>query len=150
MVLRMVEGAVRDAAHCHKVTLPERLARSIAKRAAGTLTAGWRDVLAAKLTPSAREPDFSLSGSGSGARSQSVMGVRSRRSLMRVGDRDGGTASDYERRSPYFRVKKQLGIKAGQAKRANRPELYAAIIEALRAIAKLEKTDERSRSSENP
>lgn len=48
-VLRMIEGAVKNAldAHPDYATMPrDKLARSIAKRAAGTLTAAWPDVLA--------------------------------------------------------------------------------------------------------
>lgn len=48
MVLRMIEGACLNAGHAHpehKMSRP--FARSIAKRAAGTLTSQWRDVLAA-------------------------------------------------------------------------------------------------------
>lgn len=48
MVLRMIEGACRNAAHAHPgQILDDRLARSIAKRAAGTLTSAWGAVLAA-------------------------------------------------------------------------------------------------------
>lgn len=141
MVLRMVEGSVRDAAHCHGIVLTDRFTRSIAKRAAGTLTAGWRDVLAAPMTPSARGSGLTLRRAEPDEHSDLMGNVRSRRSLRRkgVGDQGGGVSS--LRRSPYFRIKKQLGIRAGQAKRANQPELYETIVEALRAIAKLEKMD---------
>ena len=65
LVLRMVEGAVKNAFDVHPQgsCSVEYLARSIAKRAAGTLTAGWPDVLAraqagsdglANTVPSAR------------------------------------------------------------------------------------------------
>lgn len=50
-VLRIVEGAVRNAAHAHGLTLPPRFARSVAKRAAGTLTAQWPDALAPRHLP---------------------------------------------------------------------------------------------------
>ncbi len=47
-ILRAVEGAVKNVAHYHpEWKLNARVGRSIAKRAAGTLTAGWPDVLAA-------------------------------------------------------------------------------------------------------
>ncbi len=49
MVLRIVEGAIRNAAHAHPdLEISARHRRSIAKRATGTLTAQWPDVLAAK------------------------------------------------------------------------------------------------------
>jgi len=47
-VLRIIAGAVKNAADAHNVQVPKNFARSVAKRATGTLTAQWPDVLAAK------------------------------------------------------------------------------------------------------
>lgn len=47
MMLRIVAGAVKNAADAHGVALPKSFARSVAKRLAGTLTAQWPEVLAA-------------------------------------------------------------------------------------------------------
>lgn len=46
-MLRAIAGAIRNAAHAHHVPMPKNFARSVAKRATGTLTAQWPDVLAA-------------------------------------------------------------------------------------------------------
>lgn len=47
-VLRIIEGAIKNAADAHdEIRVSPRHRRSIAKRAAGTLTAQWPDVLAA-------------------------------------------------------------------------------------------------------
>jgi hypothetical protein len=46
-MLRAIAGAVRNAAHAHRLEIPKSFARSVAKRATGTLTAQWPDVLAA-------------------------------------------------------------------------------------------------------
>lgn len=46
-ILRAVDGAVRNTAHAHSLKIPGYFARSVAKRAAGTLTAQWPEVLAA-------------------------------------------------------------------------------------------------------
>jgi hypothetical protein len=56
-ILWAVEGAVLNTADCHSelgaILKPNPgLARSIAKRAAGTLTAQWPDVLAVRSAPS--------------------------------------------------------------------------------------------------
>src|SRR5260370_35193289 len=52
-ILRVVEGAVLNAADAHGRPRDRYIARSIAKRAAGTLTASWPEVLAARsLLPS--------------------------------------------------------------------------------------------------
>lgn len=41
-IMRMIEGAVMDAAFCHpEYGIDRKIARSIAKRATGTLTAEW-------------------------------------------------------------------------------------------------------------
>ena len=52
-ILRIVEGAVKNAldAHPDQMVRPN-FARSVAKRAAGTLTAAWPEVLAAVIEPS--------------------------------------------------------------------------------------------------
>ena len=49
-ILRVVEGAVQNAqdAHPEMARIPPKFTRSIAKRATGTLTAQWPDVLAAR------------------------------------------------------------------------------------------------------
>ena len=67
-VMRMIEGAVRNAAHAHpEWKIPAQAAASIAKRGAGTLTAGWPDVLAAPNTPSERKSsDLVMGASASG------------------------------------------------------------------------------------
>lgn len=49
-ILRAVEGAVKNAQDAHpEIQISQRHRRSIAKRAAGTLTAQWPEVLAAKV-----------------------------------------------------------------------------------------------------
>src|SRR5258708_36230971 len=51
--MRAVEGAVLNVADAHGRPRDRYIARSIAKRAAGTLTASWPEVLAARaLLPS--------------------------------------------------------------------------------------------------
>jgi len=49
-VLRIIEGAVHNAAHAHpEIKITPKFARGVAKRAAGTLTAQWPEVLAGAL-----------------------------------------------------------------------------------------------------
>lgn len=65
MVLRIVEGAVKNATDAHpELKISPRHRRSIAKRAAGTLTAQWPDVLAASRALS----DSRASGHGTTGR----------------------------------------------------------------------------------
>ena len=53
-MLKIIEGAVINTYHAHKEKpiSPERFARSVAKRAVGTLTAQMQDVLAGSSAPS--------------------------------------------------------------------------------------------------
>lgn len=51
-IMRAVAGAVKNALDAHPgYVAPKWLANSVAKRAAGTLTAGWPDVLALAEMP---------------------------------------------------------------------------------------------------
>lgn len=51
-IMRAVAGAVKNALDAHPgYAAPKWLANSVAKRAAGTLTAGWPDVLALAEMP---------------------------------------------------------------------------------------------------
>jgi hypothetical protein len=50
-ILRIIEGAVLNASDAHRLARDEQMARSIAKRATGTLTAQWPEVLAANTRP---------------------------------------------------------------------------------------------------
>jgi hypothetical protein len=53
-MLRVIEGAVMNAAHAHReFKVTRTFAKSVAKRATGTLTAQWPEVLAA-TTPSGK------------------------------------------------------------------------------------------------
>jgi hypothetical protein len=52
-ILRVVEGAIKNATDAHPdLIVSAKYRRSIAKRAAGTLSAQWADVLAAKPSES--------------------------------------------------------------------------------------------------
>lgn len=47
-MLRAIAGAVKNASDAHDMGLAKSFARSVAKRAVGTLTSQWEEVLAAK------------------------------------------------------------------------------------------------------
>jgi hypothetical protein len=122
MVMRMVRGAVLNAAHAHPDWDATRLARSIAKRAAGTLTAQWRDVLASpERAPSDRASRQAYHGSR--LRDWSVS--------------DGCGAAQRTRRAALRSLRNTVGALAGGARRAGQTERYAALVEVLRLIAAL-------------
>lgn len=119
-----VAGAVVNTAHGHKHwRLTETMARSIAKRAAGTLTAEWPDVLAARTMPS-----DSANGLARDCWPPSARNDRTAEGGRRYGSR----------RSPLFRLWQKLSNKVGEAKRAGQYERAAALIDVLRIIAKMQ------------
>jgi hypothetical protein len=124
-ILRIIEGAVKNAAYAHpEYDVPKRFARSIAKRATGTLTAQWPEVLAAKN----REPSDKALG-------------EIRRSLAppsaQVVKRQGRGASKFGRRSPLAALRRDVGIMASIARRAGQHERLEALADVLRLLAKL-------------
>ncbi len=125
-VLRIVEGAVKNALDAHpRAAVPHNFARSVAKRATGTLTAQWPDVLAARM-PSDR------AGSD-------LVKARPVKSHLRQASQRG--SSYLLRRTPPCPFKKlytRLGAMAGFARKAGNEKRAAAFADALRVIANLE------------
>lgn len=126
-VLRMIEGAVKNAGDAHpEWRLTSNMARSISKRAAGTLTAHWPEVLAASVKPSERI-------AGSGANTQS---------MIRLGFQATGPKGDRRtlpRRSPLIRLWKRLAYEVGAAKRAENQLRAEILIEVLKMVAELQR-----------
>ncbi len=125
-ILRAVEGAVKNYADAH-VDFPftPRVARSIAKRAAGTLTAQWPDVLAARFARSERAektPGATIGTPGS----QTVKG-------------SARGASQLSRRSPLIRIWKELSWRVGAARKARQTERAETLVEILRVVASIQR-----------
>lgn len=121
-VYRIVRGAVRNAAAAHpKWPFDDRLAGSIAKRAAGTLTAAWPDVLAVPAGVPSEQPIPPDVGGGAEATSR--------------GRREQG------RHRPATRLLRRLrhdvSVLAGGARHTGHAERLAAYVEVLRAIHRL-------------
>lgn len=69
-MLKVISGAVMNTAHAHpEYRIDQKFARGVAKRACGTLTAQWPDVLAANA-PSGSEPGDLAARAPSGAHSR--------------------------------------------------------------------------------
>lgn len=123
MLLRMVEGAIRNAGHAHPEQAPgDKFARSAAKRAAGTISAQWPELLAAC------RPSDSADGDNSGLTPPSIaqLGKRSKRGAAQV-------ASRTPSRTKW--IKNRIGAMAGQARKAGNAERADALADALRVIA---------------
>lgn len=119
-MLRIIAGAVRNAAHAHRHDLPNSFARSVAKRAVGTLTADWPDVLAAKnqrrhevVRAKLSMPDHRRSDLAQG---------------QSKGDRLGF------RRSPIRKAWNEIAMQMWKIKRGGSSEQYLAHVRALQLL----------------
>lgn len=141
-ILRIVEGAIRDAQHIHAdIVVSERHCRSIAKRAAGTLSSQWGDVLAETRAANRGRPERTpgqVNNRRPGSEGQAVFPTegtatpdqrRARRGRLRL-----------QRRSPLSKIAKALGDQIGHAQRAGQDEDAKALITAVRIIAAVELT----------
>lgn len=129
-IYRAIAGAVRNAAHGHpNWPLRHEMARSIAKRATGTLTSQWREALAAKPSESA---DFSLvrrkEGQICGSRPTERKSKGSVAETSRVGAK---------RRSPLRLLHNHLGALVKEAKHEGRTERVEALQDALRLLDRI-------------
>ena len=125
----MIEGAVKNVGDAHpEWRFTPYMARSISKRAAGTLTAQWPDVLAASLK-------LSEGIAGSFVNTQSPVVP-----YLGQGRPKGGRRTCL-RRPPLFRLWKDLAKRVGAAKRSGKLERAETLIEVLKVIAKLQRED---------
>lgn len=134
-VLRMIEGACLNAAHAHpEWDFDPRFATSIAKRATGTLTAQWRDVLAAPLAERSDREDGDLSDHPAPGEKGTVLSRKRPKTTRELRTRGHARyAEDW--RVPLRGLHKALGIETGNARRAGELERASVLIEILRLIA---------------
>ncbi len=126
-IYRAVHGAVRNTADGHPTwKLTRVMARSIAKRATGTLTAQWAAVLAAKPSERCGVPPIRAHSSHASLATEERGGGR------RCGS---GAVTAPARRSPLRLLHNRLGAMAGEARRAGQTDRHQALVEALRLIA---------------
>ena len=124
-VMRIVVGAVMNAAHAHPgAQLNTRLARSIAKRATGTLSAQWRDVLALPLEAASEAASGCLRGPP--PHSPTPLSPRSREGRR-----------FHVLKPAALRLQRHLGMMAGAARRDihGSAALHADLVTALRLLA---------------
>jgi hypothetical protein len=126
-IMRAVEGAVKNAVDHHPDwEIDPRFRRSIAKRAAGTLTAGWPDTLAAARA--VRQTD----GASEFSRSPSPKNVTSVHRGFGQGSRLSAS-----RRDPLLALRQRLTAQIKPAKDAGQTERAEALIDVLRIIAEM-------------
>jgi hypothetical protein len=127
-ILRAVEGAVKNASDAHpKYAVPQHMRKSIAKRAAGTLSAQWLTVLAAHSVPSE-----SAAESGNPPPGRPALSAASRV----TGRRASHLGS---RRSPLPALWKRLAFMAGQARRDGQTARADAMVDMLKLVASMQK-----------
>jgi hypothetical protein len=127
-ILRIIEGSIKNAcdAHPHQ-RIDAKFARSISKRAAGTISAQWPELLAAEM-PSDSADGLSLAKAPPSASPQ-LQGTPRR-----------GAAQFLSRtpRSPFKMLYRRLGAMAGWARKAGHESRAAAFADALRVIDSVE------------
>jgi hypothetical protein len=132
-ILRIVEGAVKNTIDAHGDRESRNFARSVAKRAAGTLTAQWPDVLAAS------SPSDQTAGDTMGSPRSLGAHLRKRQGSGGHGhsrsDENGGRLR-CSRRPPLRRLQVEIGILARNARKAEQFDRLEALVDALRLIAK--------------
>ena len=127
-ILRAVEGAIKNTCHAHPdLKISARDARSISKRAAGTLSAQWADVL------SLRDSVALDSGSQDTSYPESLQSPQSAKATVRG-------ASQPTRRPALRHLRGKLRYDMRRIKREEHPEYARAIIDVLKMIAELEAT----------
>lgn len=135
-MLRIIEGSVRDAVQAHGgVVIPEYMPRSIAKRAVGTLSSQWGDVLAASQAPSESDAPQLCEGALR-ARLSCLAGG----SLTRGAGRSRRVVSQQSRRHPLAKLVRAISVQLRNLKRAGEHERAAAFIDVLRMIDKMRGT----------
>jgi len=125
-ILRAVEGAIKNTCHAHPdLQISARAARSISKRAAGTLSAQWVDVLALRESVS----------SDDGA---TAIRVSERRQSPHHGMATERGTSQHSRRPALRHLRSKLAYRMKQIKRDEHPEYVRAMIDVLKLISRLE------------
>jgi hypothetical protein len=115
-----------NTAHAHHFEVPKNFARSVAKRATGTLTAQWPDVLAA--TANRRQ-----NGARDGTQSRGPRG-----SELVEGYSKGGRLR-LLRRSPIRAIWKHLAAGMWKIKHEGTPEQYATHVRVLKLLAEAQR-----------
>ena len=119
-LLRIIEGATRNAIQAHHWNLPDTAPRSVAKRAVGTLTAAMPVTLAVSRRSERRA---------------SIASKERGNACLLPGQQQARGASDSRRRTPFFQVIKLVSGMIGQAKRDGKTDVVEALIEVMRALA---------------
>lgn len=151
-ILKIIVGAVLNTFDAHKIERDERLARSIAKRAAGILSARWPEVLAANYC-SSRPPETGQATLDRCLANERCIGARQREHAIAhlgkkrlpthtMGRVDPPARAGYpqiSRRTPLLILWKRLQMEMWQIRRSGNQAKLEAYIDLLRMIDQLNK-----------
>lgn len=139
-LLKIIEGAVLNAADAHGETRNPVKARSIAKRAAGTISAQWPVLLAsAKTSVRSVSTDYDAS---TPERQSGLNSAKTRRGPV-LASEDGKVlcvrrlarrVTSSKRRHPLLILWKQISVEMGQIKRSGDQAKFEAHIHLLKMI----------------
>jgi hypothetical protein len=142
-MLRIIEGAVLNAFDSKGLRRNPVFARSVAKRAAGTLSAQWPEVLSANNTLTEGHPV----NCATGAQECRGMSVPRRERVITANDGETGAhcrsaparrgSSQTIRRSPLLALRRQLAREMWQIRRDGDDGWIDAYVEVLRKINRL-------------
>jgi hypothetical protein len=136
-ILRIVQGAVLNVADAHGLPRDPYLARSIAKRATGTLTAGWPEVLAARLATSSDKARAHVSCPACERR---LRWAKRLVRLQRISGYDGplsnGERQSLARRSPLYPFWREIALGMRALKRSGDTVRFEIHRDLLRRIDK--------------
>ena len=142
-ILRIVEGAVKNVADHHpELSYSPRMARSIAKRAAGTLSAAWPEVLAGATPVSQPSPGQQVIPDGPPGSHSLAAQERGHGNTPLLPAPRGGAHPAMPHPNLVKLQKKTLNqiwakvvVLVGDAKRSNQTERAKALIDVLKLIA---------------
>lgn len=134
-LLRIVAGAYKNVCHAHNIEFDPLIARSIAKRATGTASSQWRELLAANII------NDDLPSGMAGDSAAEVSGAYCKSARPRNGAYPGeappgkGGRLTFARRPPLRFLHNKIGHMAGQARKSGDLVREEALVEVLRIIA---------------
>jgi hypothetical protein len=142
-MLRIIEGAVLNAFDSKGMRRNPVFARSIAKRAAGTLSAQWPEVLSANTTPTEGQSVTRTTD----AQERRVISFPGREHVTPANDGETGAqvvsaparrgSSRHTGRSPLLTLRRQLAMEMWQIRRNGDDGWIHAYVEVLRKIDRL-------------
>lgn len=121
-MLKIVSGAVLNTAHAHGASIDRKFARGVAKRAVGTLSANWADMLAARATAPSGLAGTIFSASENGAQ---------------LDKRREGTPKQRRRPLGLILFNREVSSLIGAAKIAGQHDRAQALIDCMRIMDRI-------------